>query len=275
MASAAPTSRLAYFAVMLVAAGFVLLYVVKGGSRPRQAGGADTATRAVDVESVVGTGNAEGIVSAIRGGMSVTEPLRSGPHKGLSPLHVVVVRGIDGAIAPIVGAGADVDARTADGTTALMLACTRDSLPAIQELLKAGASPDIRDSFGRTALMLAARAGKAGPVGVLIKAGADVKGADGSGATALAHAADRPINHEVMTLLLGAGSEVDLADAQGVTPLMRAAERADAQQVVQLLDAGAAARAKSRDGRTALDRARGRKDASGREVVAVLSDAGS
>lgn len=266
--------RLAYLAVMLVAAGFLLLYLFRGGNPPRPAQADGVSQSSVDLESVLSTGDAAAIRGALRPGLDLNSPMVKGTYRGLSPLHIVVTRALADAIAPLIQAGADPDARTADGTTALMIAAVQESTPALSELLTGGASPDVRDSYGRSALMLAARAGKSRSVESLISAGADVRTVDGTGATALWHAAGVPGNEEVIRRLLAAGAELDIADSQGVTPLMRSAELADTAQVILLLDLGAAPGSRSRDGRTALDRARVRTDKHGLEIAAILEQAG-
>lgn len=266
--------RLVYLAVMLVAAGFLLLYAFRGGQQPRSAQADGDGRASVDLESVLSSGDADAIRGAIAHGLDVNLPLAKPPHRGLTPLHIVVTRSLTEAIAPLIRAGADPDARTADGTTALMMAAAQESLSSMSELLAGGASPDIRDSFGRSALMLAAGAGKARAVEALINAGADVRSIDGTGATVLWHAAGVPGNAEVIRRLLAAGAELDVADSRGVTPLMRSAELADTSQVILLLDLGAAPGSRSRDGRSALDRARVRTDKHGLEIAAILEQAG-
>lgn len=274
MSSPPSTPRLAYFAVMLVAAGFLMLYVFRSGSSPKPAHASDAGASVIDVESVMSTGDAAAIRGVLGREVDLNAPMVKGSHRGLTPLQIVVARSLTDAISPLLEAGAAPDARTADGTTALMMAAVQESLPCVTALIAGGASPDIRDSFGRSAVMLAARAGKLRSVEALIRAGADVRTVDGSGAGALWHAAGVPNNGEIIERLLTAGAEVEAPDAQGVTPLMRAAELADAAQVVQLLDAGASPIARGRDGRSALDRARARTDKNGLDIAAMLEHVG-
>jgi hypothetical protein len=54
---------------------------------------------------------------------------------------------------------------------------------------------------------------------------------------------------------------------------MFAAERGDGDKILLLLNAGAAARAKSSDGRSALDRALARNDDAGRRCAQILEQA--
>lgn len=280
------SGKLAYVAIMLVAAGCLLLYIIRTNSRsgndpgsvavPRPASPQPTAaTPEATRESVMAAGDAEAIKRALAAGMDVKSPLANFPGQDLTPMHVAAARSIPGLIASFVASGADVDARSADGRTPLMIAAAEGSAQLISELLVANAAIDIRDHHGRTALMHAAGAARAEAVDALIKAGADVNALDSSGTSALAYAAAIPANLPSMTLLIAAKADPEAADGVGVTPLMRAAERADAAQIVLLLNAGASPVVKSRDGRNALDRARSRTDDRGKEVAGVLDQAGS
>jgi ankyrin repeat protein len=60
-----------------------------------------------------------------------------------------------------------------------------------------------------------------------------------------------------------------------MTPLMRAAQSGDPEKVIMLLNAGAAPGAKASDGRSALDFARTRSDAAGRQIADILAQAGA
>ena len=286
MPAKTPPAKLAYIAVMLVAGGCLLLYLVRSNTRPSHPDTPPTdssaappvipaITRIPTPDSVMPKGDAEAIRKAIQAGMNVNAKLTVTPYAGLSPLHVAVARPVPGAIALLAGAGADADAQTLDGQTPLMLAAQHGRESDLGELIVAGATVDLRDAAGRTALMIAAAEGKAEALGALLRAGADVKAVDSAGRTAIYHAAARPSNSTVISLLIAGKADVELADTQGVTPLMKAAEQADAEQVVQLLNAGASPGGKSRDGRSALDRAKGRTDETGRAVAGVLDQAGS
>ncbi len=84
----------------------------------------------------------------------------------------------------------DVNAKSADGTTALHWAIYRDNLPLVQRLIKAGADVTTANEFGSTPMAQAAVVGDAAVIDALLDAGADVEsrgrrwpdGADGRGA---------------------------------------------------------------------------------------------
>jgi murein DD-endopeptidase MepM/ murein hydrolase activator NlpD len=73
--------------------------------------------------------------------------------EGRPPLHVAAMRGLDGAAADLIAAGADVHWTAADGSTALLLALRHAPdarLPLM--LLNAGADPTVVDAQGQNAI---------------------------------------------------------------------------------------------------------------------------
>ena len=133
----------------------------------------------------------------------------------------------------LVAAGAAVNAKVSVldnmGFTPLMYAAQSNPNPAVvRALVRAGAKPGITDAMDRTALVLAAKYNG---------------------------------NPGVLAALIAGGAEVNLVCRDyaniGWTPLMFAAASGERPlpKVALLLAAGADARARSRDGGTALDRA--------------------
>ena len=133
----------------------------------------------------------------------------------------------------LVAAGAAVNAKVSVldnmGFTPLMYAAQSNPNPAVvRALVRAGAKPGITDAMDRTALVLAAQYNG---------------------------------NPGVLAALIAGGAEVNLVCRDyaniGWTPLMYAAASGEGPlpKVALLLAAGADARARSRDGGTALDRA--------------------
>ncbi|QWG14684.1 ankyrin repeat domain-containing protein [Bradyrhizobium sediminis] len=74
----------------------------------------------------------------------------------------------------LIAAGAEVNARNADGNNALWLACVGGHLDLIDTLVEAGIDLDNRNDNGATPLMYAASSGKAAAVERLLAKGADV-----------------------------------------------------------------------------------------------------
>jgi hypothetical protein len=114
----------------------------------------------------------------------------------------------------LLSAGANVDSKDKDGTTALMLA--RDSEIA-EVLLSHGADANARDKYGNTALM---RVRDPGIVKVLLSHGADVNARDATPlhSTVLIDAVIAG-NPEVVELLLEGGAVVNASDETRMTAL--------------------------------------------------------
>ena len=83
----------------------------------------------------------------------------------------------------ILKAGADVNARSMRGETALMASAVTGM--ADEDLLKAGANVNAVNDVGMTALMLLVQRGEADEIAILLKAGADARKKDAAGRTAM------------------------------------------------------------------------------------------
>src|ERR1043165_6972020 len=126
MAATKPTAKLSYIAIMLLAAGFLLLYIFRGSSHPTTGTpGANkpesTAQKpavqpgpAASSETVLARGGAAAVKKAIQRGLDVNAALTAGQFAGLAPLHIVASRNSTGVIPVLVAAGASVDAQSAD-----------------------------------------------------------------------------------------------------------------------------------------------------------------
>ncbi|MDH5726788.1 MAG: ankyrin repeat domain-containing protein, partial [Nitrospira sp.] len=86
----------------------------------------------------------------------------------------------------LLAAGADVNAKMPDGSTALMAASTNDHVVVVQALLAASADVNAKGTTdGVTALMLASLEGHVAVVQALLATGADVNAKIPNGWTAL------------------------------------------------------------------------------------------
>jgi uncharacterized protein len=133
-----------------------------------------------------------------------------------------------------------------------------------------GADVGARSEFGdgRTALMAAVDKGERRVVEALLAGGADVNATDDLGQTALMLAAAHR-DPEIVRVLLGAHAAVDrVTGPNHWTVLMRAADAGYPDNVRLLLDHGADANLRNRQGNTALALAR---EAGNGEVVSVLA----
>jgi len=124
-------------------------------------------------------------------------------------------------------AGANAEARTEKGATALMFAA-RDGRPGIiRTLLAAGAAVNAVDNNGETALMWAVDEGCISTVRLLLQAGAAVNARSDGGLTAL-HWAAWGGHAEVAAALIGHGGDMTATDRWGQTPLDLAVRYEDA-----------------------------------------------
>ena len=87
-------------------------------------------------------------------------------------------------------------------------------------LLEAGADVDARTEDGLTALMYAARNPNSEIMSALLKSGADVNVGTNEGYTALMAAAQYNSNPDAVMLLAGAGANVDAKSEDNSTALM-------------------------------------------------------
>src|SRR5271154_1659497 len=92
-----------------------------------------------------------------------------------SLVDVVQAKNHDAAVA-LIAKGADVHARSADGTTALQWAVYNDDTDLVARLIKAGADVSATNDYGANPMRQAATVADPVVIKALIKAGADVNG---------------------------------------------------------------------------------------------------
>jgi ankyrin repeat protein len=135
---------------------------------------------------------------------------------------------------PLAGGELNVNARGADGTTALHWAVRADDLPKVESLLAAGADAKAQDRYGLTPVRLACENANAQILRRLLDAGADPNSPDPQGTTALMIAARTAGGTEAVKLLLERGAAVNAIDSVHSTALMWAV-RSNHPEVVDLL----------------------------------------
>ncbi|CAK9034688.1 unnamed protein product [Durusdinium trenchii] len=149
--------------------------------------------------------------------------------------------------------GADIDL-----PAPILFAAKRGHLEVVRLLLEAGADQNATTQDGATALMFAAHKGHLEVVRLLLEAGADPKPADQDGTTALTHAACNG-HLEVVRVLLEAGADPKAAAQDGTTALILAAESGQLEVQQLLLEAGGhTIRTPPGPGRDRPDRSRSR-----------------
>jgi uncharacterized protein len=139
----------------------------------------------------------------------------------------------------LLKSGADVNARSGDGSTPLLAAAHAGRVDVARALVAAKAAVDVANDFGVTPLLAASRNGDAAMVEVLLRAGADPSRAHPEGETPLLSAA-RAGSVPTLRLLLARGADVNAAEKfQQTTALMWAAAEGHLDVVDLLLEAGA------------------------------------
>ncbi|CAG0907119.1 unnamed protein product, partial [Cyprideis torosa] len=188
----------------------------------------------------------------------------------------------------LFNAGAEVNARTANGMTPFVIAAQWNHVEILRLLAHSGADISLADDDRRTSLHFAAGEGhtssvacllemgapveaeekkwKARPlhlacdrghtpcVELLLRAGADINARTRHGQTPL-HVCSGAGHRAVVLLLLGRGAEVDCRDEMGWTPLIWACEKGHVSAARDLVANGADVNAKDRRGWTPLIRA--------------------
>jgi ankyrin repeat protein len=156
-----------------------------------------------------------------------------------TPLIDAVRKGDRAAVRVAVKQKADVNAASADGTTALIWAAQLNDVESARLLLAAGASVGTANRYGVTALQAAAVAGGPELVTALLKAGADANAVLPEGETVLMTAA-RTGRVDVITALVDGGARLDAQEKWfGETPLIWAAAEDHGAAVTLLAGRGA------------------------------------
>ena len=160
------------------------------------------------------------------------------------PLIEAVRQGDATAARALLVDRADVNARQADGTTALHWAVRLDRLDLAELLMLAGADVMAANVFDVTPLSLAAVNGSAGMLAALLGAGADPNVAM-AGSEAVILTAARTGRADAVRTLIAHGADVNVAQAAGQTPLMWASAEGHVGTMQALIDAGAAVSART------------------------------
>src|SRR5438094_626938 len=135
--------------------------------------------------------------------------------------------------------GANVNATSADGSTAIMYAAANDDLELVRALIKAGADVKLKTQLGTSAITEAAIIGSAPIIDALLKAGADPNTKNPEGETPLMEVA-RSGKIEAARRLLDAGAAINAKEAWGEqSALMWAAAQSQAEMVKFLASRGA------------------------------------
>jgi ankyrin repeat protein len=138
----------------------------------------------------------------------------------------------------LIDAGADVNERSLDGTTALHWAAHRGDLQLVRVLLEHGADVTARNEYGATPISAAAVEGDYDVIEALLDAGADVESPNAEGQTVLMVVA-RTGRVDAARLLLERGADVDATERWGgQSALMWAAAQEQPEMIRVLVEHG-------------------------------------
>ncbi|WP_265923146.1 ankyrin repeat domain-containing protein [Cupriavidus nantongensis] len=191
-------------------------------------------------------------------------------------LREAAARGDAAQVSALLARGASIDARDAQGRTALLLATHHNRVEAARVLIDAGADVNAQDAIHDSPYLYAGARGHNEILRLALAHGADLRSTNRYGGTALIPAAERghvetvrmlitagvAVDHvnrlkwtalleaiilgnggaahtEIVRLLVKAGADVNLADGDGVTPLQHARLRGY-RQIAQILVAAGA-----------------------------------
>jgi ankyrin repeat protein len=138
-----------------------------------------------------------------------------------------------------LAAGADVNQRGPDGTTAIMFAAYFGDLDLVNALIEAGADVTLQNRFGTSAITEAAIIGHTEILEALLAAGADPNFENPEGETPLMAVA-RTGKVEAASVLIDAGADINAQENWGgQSAIMWAAARSNAEMVRLLAENGA------------------------------------
>jgi len=152
------------------------------------------------------------------------------------PLFQAIQKADHAAVKRLLEAGANPNAKDADGNPALMLAELFGGVDSVKLLLDRGADPNVANAAGATPLMWAIP--NFAKVKLLVEHGADVNARSNLERTPLLVAASFPGTVEILQLLLSKGADIHAKDKSGMHALGRAATYADVDVVRFLVEHG-------------------------------------
>ena len=137
----------------------------------------------------------------------------------------------------LLNRGAQINAETKSGRTALHLAAATGADDCVRLLLDRKARPNMKDKDDNTALMLACHYGQAETTKLLLRKNAKTSVVNKDGKTAL-HLATESGSSECVYSLIDANVDLDIADSEGETAFVSAIKADQARILKLLLDAG-------------------------------------
>ena len=177
-----------------------------------------------------------------------------------TPLHIAAGENSLAVANVLIARGADTKLgnwSNGEGWTPIDIAIKTDAIDVVKSLLNSYDANEFEKK--RNDFLFSAATGATKVAAFLVEKGADVNATDEDGWTPLHMATYHGYNDEISLLLISLEANVNAKDNYGWTPLLRAhySEAGREKVVAALLDAGAHIHAKTSDGRSSFDLAKG------------------
>ncbi|XP_054469500.1 kinase D-interacting substrate of 220 kDa B [Anoplopoma fimbria] len=177
-------------------------------------------------------------LAAIKAHLDKFRDVDSRSDNGQTPLMVAAEQGNVEILQELIRRGANVNLDDVDCWTALISAAKEGHIEVVRELLENNANLEHRDMGGWTALMWGAYKGRTDVVQLLLEKGANPNITGQYSVYPIIWAAGRG-HAEIVHLLLQHGAKVNCSDKYGTTPLIWAARKGHYESVMHLLANGA------------------------------------
>ncbi|CAN0103727.1 unnamed protein product [Scytosiphon promiscuus] len=199
--------------------------------------GASTATRDANGDTPLHVAAIAGKPSITRSLLFKGADKNARGRDGRTPLHYAAKHGRVTVTETLLAAGADLNLRFGDDEISpLDTAAGEGHLDVLKAMIEHGADVDAASPNGRTALIYAVSQNKVGAIDVLVGAGAKLAARDVVGRAALHHAAHRPRHFEAALCLLNLGAEANALTNLGQAPLHYAAAQAGKKGTADMVD---------------------------------------
>lgn len=157
--------------------------------------------------------------------LAVNTPCRSAVAACQIPLlYMAAQQGHSSIVSTLLDRGANIEANTDNGSTALHIAAQEGHLPIAVTLLERGANIEARTDRGMTGLHFAALEGRLETLNALLERGASIEANTDNLSTAL-HIAAEEGHIEIVLALLAQGADANARDREKITPLKYAKQQ--------------------------------------------------
>lgn len=197
------------------------------------------------------------LLKEVRNNIELSGKGVAGTGYGYSLIHAFADWGYLLAAQLLIEKGVDIEAKTRNGETPLILAAESGMESTVKMFLDRGANIEaVTSDDNATALLRGIRHSRIKVVKLLLEMGANIEASDSEGDTAL-NLAVMYGNESMVKLLLDQGANHEAQNHEGRTALMCAIVKGRVKNLEILLDFGVDVEARDKKGRTALNYATG------------------